>query len=147
MTKRIAFINGPNLNLLGKREKSIYGTQNFESFFETIKQKFPQISFEYFQSNVEGELVSAIQDYGFKFDGIIINAAAYSHTSIAIPDAVAAIPALSVGVHISNIYQREEERHVDLLAKSCKACLFGFGLYGYELAVNYFLKHWNDETV
>lgn len=107
---------------------------------------FPNFSLQYYQSNVEGELVSAIQDLGFTCDGIVINAAAYSHTSIAIPDAVLAVPAICIGVHISNIYRREAERQIDLLAKSCDGCIFGFGLDGYRLALNHLEKHFSDKT-
>jgi 3-dehydroquinate dehydratase-2 len=146
MSINIAIINGPNLNLLGKREPSIYGSQSFETYLKQLEQLFPQISLTYAQSNVEGELVNLIQELGFEKDGIVLNAAAYSHTSIAIADAVAAVPVDVVGVHISNIYQREEERHLDLLAKSCKACLFGFGLDGYRLALEYF-KNLNRDII
>jgi 3-dehydroquinate dehydratase II len=138
MSIRIAIINGPNLNLLGKRETKIYGGQSFETYFEELERSFPDFNLTYFQSNVEGELVDMIQKEGFESAGIILNAAAYSHTSIAIADAVAAVPINVVGVHISNIFQREHERHVDLLAKACVACLFGFGLEGYRLALEYF---------
>jgi len=147
MTIRLAIINGPNLNLLGKREESIYGSQSFESFLQHLEQKFPQFSFTYYQSNVEGELVNALQNLAAESDGIIINAAAYSHTSIAIPDAIAAVDTPAIGVHISNIYQREDVRHIDLLAKSCKACLFGFGLMGYEMAIRYFENLMDDKQV
>ena len=146
MSVNIAIINGPNLNLLGKREPSIYGSQSFDTYFEYLQRLYPQISLTYVQSNVEGELVNLIQELGFKVDGIVLNAAAYSHTSIAIADAVAAVPVDVIGLHISNIYQREEERHVDLLAKSCKACLFGFGLDGYRMALDYF-KNLNPEII
>lgn len=147
MSLSIAIINGPNLNLLGTREPHIYGHQSFETYLEHLQQSYPQISFTYAQSNVEGELVNLIQEHGFSSDALIINAAAYTHTSIAIADAVAAVPAKVVGVHLSNIYQREKERHVDLLAKNCEACLFGFGLDGYRLAVDYFQNLNRDITV
>ena len=146
MTKKIAIINGPNLNLLGLREQHIYGSQSFTSYLEKLEQDFPQFSLSYYQSNVEGDLVTAIQDLGFQCDALVINAAAYSHTSIAIPDAVTAVPAKCVGVHISNIYQREEERHIDLLAKACDGCIFGFGLDGYRLALNYFNNYYNEQV-
>jgi 3-dehydroquinate dehydratase-2 len=135
--KKIAIINGPNLNLLGKRQPEIYGDEGFDDYLEKLRVDFPDVELSYFQSNVEGELVTAIQDVGFSHDAIILNAAAYTHTSIAIADAVAAVPAVCIGLHISNIYQREEERHVDLLAKYCKACLFGFGLEGYWMALKF----------
>ncbi len=132
---KVAIINGPNLNLLGKRQPEIYGSTTFDEYLEKLKADFEDLDLSYYQSNVEGELVTAIQDYGFSHDYIVINAAAYTHTSIAIADAVAAVPATCIGLHISNIYKREEERHVDLLAKYCKACLFGFGIEGYALAL------------
>lgn len=134
---RVAIINGPNLNLLGKREPEIYGHQTFEDFLATLRSSFSGFEINYVQSNVEGELVNYLQQYGFTVDYIILNAAAYTHTSIAIADAVAAISSPVIGVHISNVYQREAERHVDLLAKNCVACLFGFGLEGYRMAMAY----------
>ncbi len=139
----IWIINGPNLNLLGSRQTDIYGDQSFEQFFEELKGKYPNQNLAYFQSNLEGELVDLIQKARKEAKAVILNAAAYSHTSIAIADAVAAIDISVVGIHISNIYQREEERHTDLLAKYCKAFLFGFGLKGYELALNYLVE--NDD--
>lgn len=141
----IAIINGPNLNLLGKREPEIYGSRTFEEVLDQLRLDFSAHELRYDQSNVEGELVSLIQTHGFKSDYIILNAAAYTHTSIAIADAVAAVPAKVIGIHISNIYKREEERHVDLLAKYCEACLFGFGLDGYRLALDYITQHENEE--
>lgn len=137
---KVAIINGPNLNLLGKREPEIYGNISFETYFNTLVTKYPQLSLTFHQSNVEGELVNIIQKEGFSSDYLVLNAAAYSHTSIAIPDAVAAVHSPTIGVHISNIYQREKERHIDLLGKYCTACLFGFGLYGYQLALQYILE-------
>ncbi|MCB0734587.1 MAG: 3-dehydroquinate dehydratase [Bacteroidetes bacterium] len=133
----VHIINGPNLNLLGKREVDVYGDRSFDSFLIDLQNNFPGLSITYAQSNVEGELVTMIQEAGYQSDFIVLNAAAYSHTSIAIADAVAAVPARTIGVHISNIYQREKERHIDLLAKSCEACLFGFGLEGYRLALEF----------
>lgn len=138
--KKVVIINGPNLNLLGKREPEIYGSQSFDEFFEELESDFSTLSLTYAQHNVEGELVTLIQKHGFEADYLVLNAAAYTHTSVAIADAVAAVPAEVVGLHISNIYQREEERHIDLLAKYCKACLFGFGLEGYRLALGYIVK-------
>ncbi|MBO6515029.1 MAG: 3-dehydroquinate dehydratase [Bacteroidia bacterium] len=138
--KRVAIINGPNLNLLGKREPEIYGGESFEDYFKSLKQVFSAVEISYDQHNVEGELVNLIQARGFDSDYIILNAAAYTHTSVAIADAVAAVPAEVIGVHISNIYQREVERHVDLLAGYCKACLFGFGLEGYRLALQFVMS-------
>ena len=142
---RISIINGPNLNLLGKREPEIYGNTSFDEYLNQLRLDFPAATVEYAQSNVEGEIVSLIQHHGFKADYIILNAAAYTHTSIAIADAVAAVPAIVIGVHISNIYKREEERHVDLLAKYCEACLFGFGLDGYRLAMDYITRHEDEK--
>lgn len=131
----ILIINGPNLNLLGKREPEIYGSENFESYFETLKQLFPEITFHYYQSNVEGELINKLHEKSFSVDGIIMNAGAYTHTSIAIADAVAAIKPPVIEVHLSNIFAREDYRHVSYLGKNCKGSISGFGLKGYELAV------------
>ena len=132
---RIAIINGPNLNLLGKREPDVYGNTTFESYFESLKEKFSNIEFDYFQSNIEGELISKIQETGFSFDGIILNAAAYTHTSVGIGDAVKAISAPVVEVHISNVYQREEFRHESFISAHAFGVIVGFGLPGYDLAV------------
>ncbi|MCC7331023.1 MAG: type II 3-dehydroquinate dehydratase [Flavobacteriales bacterium] len=136
---RIIIINGPNLNLLGKREPSIYGNISFEDFFLQLKSLYPSVSFEYFQSNVEGELINMIQEFGFSVDGIILNAGAYTHTSIGIADAVAAINSPVIEVHISNIFAREEYRHHSLLSKNCVGVITGFGLESYKLALNYFV--------
>jgi 3-dehydroquinate dehydratase-2 len=136
---KIAIINGPNLNLLGKREPSIYGHSDFESFFTELKNKFKQVEFVYFQSNVEGELINKIQEFGFSLDGIILNAGGYTHTSVAIADAIAAIKTPVIEVHISNIFAREDFRHVSFLGANCKGSISGFGLKGYELAVKSFL--------
>jgi 3-dehydroquinate dehydratase II len=133
----ITIIHGPNLNLLGKREPEIYGSQNFESFLMELKASYPDMNINFDQSNVEGEIVNMIQEYGAKSDFLILNAAAYSHTSIAIADAVAGIDTPVISIHLTNIYQREKERHTDLLAKYSKACLFGFGLEGYKMAMQY----------
>ena len=135
--KEISIINGPNLNLLGQREVSIYGSTSFEDYLEDLKKKFPELKISYFQSNVEGEIVTQIQKDSSK-DGIIINAGAYTHTSIAIADAIAAIQTPVVEVHISNILSREEFRHKSFLSPVCKGTIFGFGLKGYELAVQFF---------
>jgi 3-dehydroquinate dehydratase-2 len=135
--KEISIINGPNLNLLGQREVSIYGSTSFEDYLEDLKKKFPELKISYFQSNVEGEIVTQIQKDCSK-DGIIINAGAYTHTSIAIADAIAAIQTPVVEVHISNILSREEFRHKSFLSPVCKGTIFGFGLKGYELAVQFF---------
>ncbi len=134
----IIIINGPNLNLLGKRETSIYGTESFEMFLESLKKQFPDIEFTYFQSNVEGEIVNTIHEYGFNADGIIINAGAYTHTSVAIRDAIAGVKTPVVEVHISNTLTREEFRHKSLIGPVCKGCIMGFGLNSYVLAVQSF---------
>ena len=136
---KIVIINGPNLNLLGKREPEVYGSQDFESFFERLKASFPDHTIEYHQSNIEGEIVGQIQEAGFSADGIILNAAAYTHTSIAISDAVAAVPAPVIEVHISNIYAREEFRHKSIISKHCAGMISGLGLEGYMLALSYFI--------
>lgn len=137
----IVIINGPNLNLLGTREVDIYGLQSFDIYLKELKTLYPQITFTYFQSNVEGEIINAIQQYGFAADGIILNAAGYSHTSIAIGDAVKAITTPVVEVHISNIYNRESFRHHSYLSAVCKGSIIGLGLKGYDLAVQYFLSY------
>ena len=136
---KIQIINGPNLNLLGTREPGIYGSRTFEEYFMVLKDTFKEIKFEYFQSNVEGELINKLQEAGFSFDGIILNAGGYTHTSIAMADAIAAIKTPVVEVHVSNIYAREEFRHVSLTGKNCKGVLTGFGLDGYRLATESFL--------
>ncbi len=132
---KIQIINGPNLNLLGKREEQIYGSQTFESYFENLKIKFKDITFSYFQSNIEGELINKIHEVGFEFDGIILNAGAYTHTSIGIGDAIAGVTTPVVEVHISNVYSRESYRHESKMAKHCKGVITGFGLDSYALAV------------
>lgn len=137
--KRIQIINGPNLNLLGKREPSVYGNQSFESYLEELKIRFPGVVLFYFQSNVEGELVNKLQETGFDVDGIILNAGAYTHTSIAIADAIRSITSPVIEVHISNVYQRESFRHHSYLSQACKGCIVGFGLDSYRLAIESFL--------
>jgi len=137
---KIQIINGPNLNLLGKREPSIYGNQSFESFLTDLKKRFPQVQIDYYQSNVEGELVNKLQEVGFSFDGIILNAAAYTHTSVAIHDAIGAIKTPVVEVHISNVYAREEFRHKSIITAKCVGILSGFGMEGYAMALNYFVQ-------
>lgn len=136
----IQIINGPNLNLLGNRENEIYGNQSFEFFLEKLKKQFPAIRFKYFQSNVEGEIINALHDSGTNSDGIILNAGAYTHTSIAIADAVAAIAVPVVEVHISNIFSREDFRHLSYLGRNCAGSISGFGLQSYTLAVQYFIE-------
>ncbi|HEX8040994.1 MAG TPA: type II 3-dehydroquinate dehydratase [Chryseosolibacter sp.] len=137
---KIQIINGPNLNLLGKRETSIYGSRSFESFFQELKKRFPETDLRYYQSNVEGEIVNKLHEAGFDFDGIVLNAGAYTHTSVAIHDAIAGIKTPVVEVHISNVYGREEFRHKSLITAKCIGLLTGFGLEGYALAISYFLS-------
>jgi 3-dehydroquinate dehydratase II len=131
----IQIINGPNLNLLGVREKSIYGDTGFESYLEELRKRYPNITINYYQSNVEGESINKIHEVGFSIDGIVMNAGAYTHTSVAIADAIAAIKTPVIEVHISNVYKREEFRHKSLLAASCKGVIAGFGLDSYRLAI------------
>lgn len=137
---KIIIINGPNLNLLGKREPDVYGHQDFESFFKQIKANFSNVDIEYFQSNIEGEIVGKIQEKGFDYDGIILNAGAYTHTSVAISDAIAAVKTPVVEVHISNIYAREEFRHKSIISKECVGMISGLGLEGYLLALTYLIN-------
>lgn len=136
---KVIIINGPNLNLLGKREPEVYGDETFENYLVKLKSKFPTISIEYFQSNVEGELINKLQESGFSYDGIILNAAAYTHTSIGIGDAVKAITTPVIEVHISNTFAREEFRHQSFISPSAKGVILGFGLKSYELALQSFL--------
>lgn len=138
---KVIIINGPNLNLLGTREQSIYGTQTFESYFETLLAIFPNIELTYFQSNVEGELINKLHETGFVFDYIILNAGGYTHTSVALSDAVAAIQTPVLEVHISNIFARETYRHVSLLSKYCIGIISGFGLDGYNMAIGYAIRN------
>ena len=137
--KNIIIINGPNLNLLGKREPEIYGAQSFEDFFETLKADFPQFKIDYFQSNIEGELIDKLHEIGFTYDGIILNAAAYTHTSVGIGDAVKAISTPVIEVHISNTYSREEFRHNSFISANAKGVILGFGYQSYRLALQSFL--------
>ena len=132
---KVIIINGPNLNLVGSREPSVYGTQTFEAYFEKLKIDFPLLSLSYFQSNIEGELIDKIQEVGFSYDAILLNAAAYTHTSVAISDAVAAVEAPCIVVHISQPAAREEYRQISLIAGKCKASISGFGLNSYKLAL------------
>jgi 3-dehydroquinate dehydratase-2 len=136
---KIAIINGPNLNLLGKREPSIYGHEAFEDFFTRLQSEHPSAELTYFQSNVEGEIINKIHEFEQTYDGIILNAASYSHTSVGISDAIAAISIPTVEVHISNIYARETYRHHSITGKNCVGVITGLGLKGYELALNYLL--------
>ena len=132
-------INGPNLNLLGKREPEVYGSTTFEDYFKTLQQKFPDVELEYYQSNIEGELIGKIQEVGFDYDGIILNAAAYTHTSVGIGDAVKAVETPVIEVHISNTHQREEYRHVSFISPGARGVILGFGLQSYDLAIQSFL--------
>jgi 3-dehydroquinate dehydratase II len=136
---KIAIINGPNLNLIGTRETDIYGGESFEHYLQKLKVKYHNIDFDYYQSNVEGELINHIQKAGQKMDGIILNAAGYTHTSVAIGDAIAAIKVPVIEVHISNINAREEFRTINHISAKCKGSIIGLGLKGYELAVQYFV--------
>jgi 3-dehydroquinate dehydratase-2 len=137
---KIAIINGPNLNLLGKREVDIYGNIPFEEYLQQLKSKYPHIEFSYYQSNVEGELINEIQRVGFSYDGIIFNPGGYTHTSVAIGDAIAAVKTPTVEVHISNIHAREDFRKLSHVSAKAKGTIAGLGMKGYELALQYFLN-------
>lgn len=132
---KILILNGPNLNLLGTREPEIYGNLGFETYFENLKSQFPDVNLEYFQSNSEGVLIDKLHEVGFSYDGIVLNAGAYTHTSLAIADAIAAIQTPVIEIHISNTYARESFRHHSYMAKNCKGVITGLGLQGYELAI------------
>jgi 3-dehydroquinate dehydratase-2 len=134
--KRIQIINGPNLNLLGKREPTVYGNQTFEAYLVELKAQNSEVEIDYFQSNSEGELIDKIHEVGFSYDGIVLNAGAYTHTSIAIADAIRAITVPVLEVHISNVFKRETYRHHSYLSEACKGCIVGFGMDSYRLAVN-----------
>jgi 3-dehydroquinate dehydratase-2 len=136
---KIAIINGPNLNLLGKREPVIYGSQDFESFFQDLQTKYPGIQFSYFQSNVEGELINELQRVGFSVDGILLNPGGYTHTSVALGDTIAAISSPVIEVHISNVHAREEFRKLSHISAKARGTIAGLGLKGYELALQFFL--------
>ncbi len=138
---KITIINGPNLNLLGTREPTVYGNQTFEEYYTSLQQKYPEVSFQYHQSNIEGELINYIQQEGFSSDGIIINPGGYTHTSVAIGDAIAAITTPVVEVHISNVHAREEFRKLSHLSAKCKGTISGLGLKGYELGVLFFMNY------
>ena len=133
--KRVLILNGPNLNLLGKREPGIYGNNSMESYFATLQERFPDVSLEYYQSNVEGELINKLHEVGFTYDGVVLNAGAYTHTSVAIHDAIKAISTPVVEVHISNVYQRETYRHTSLITGACVGVIGGFGMDSYRLAI------------
>ncbi|MFT3946872.1 MAG: type II 3-dehydroquinate dehydratase [Agriterribacter sp.] len=137
---KIAVINGPNLNLLGTREPGIYGSQTFEQFFSELKNKYPDIDFSYFQSNIEGELINELQRTGFDYDGIIMNPGGYTHTSVAIGDAIASIKTPVIEVHISNVHAREDFRKISHVSAKSRGTISGLGLKGYELAVEFFCK-------
>ena len=136
---KISIINGPNLNLLGQREPDIYGNQTFEQYFADLQTKFPQVEFDYFQSNIEGELIDELHRVGFSCDGIILNAAAYTHTSVGLGDAIKAIEAIVIEVHISNTFAREDFRHSSFITPNAKGMILGFGMDSYRLAVESFL--------
>ena len=134
--KKIIIINGPNLNLLGVRETIIYGDISFDNYFKELKEFYKTIELDYYQSNIEGEIINKIQEVGFSYDGIVLNAAAYTHTSVGIADAISAIQSPVIEVHISNIYSREKIRHTSLISKNVKGVICGFGLNSYNLALN-----------
>ncbi len=136
---KIIIINGPNLNLLGKREPEIYGSATFEDYYKKLQEKFPKVEFTYFQSNIEGELIGKIQEVGFSYDGIVLNAAAYTHTSVGIGDAIKAVTTPVIEVHISNTHKREAYRHVSYISPVAKGVILGFGLQSYDLAIQSFL--------
>ena len=137
--KKIQIINGPNLNLLWKREPTVYGNSSFEDYLDTLRARYPQCEIAYYQSNVEGEMINKIHEVGFTYDGIVLNAGAYTHTSIALHDAIKAVTTPVVEVHISNVHARESFRHVSMLSAACKGVILGFGLDSYRLAVESFL--------
>lgn len=138
---KIIIINGPNLNLLGQRETAIYGDQNFEAYFESLKGGFESVTLEYFQSNHEGELIDKIHEVGFSYDGIVLNAGAYTHTSLALADALKAVSSPAIEVHISNVFQREPIRHQSYLSPVCIGMISGFGMDGYRMAVSHFINN------
>ena len=142
---KLQIINGPNLNLLGKREKNIYGDQSFEDYFKKLKIKFNNLELHYFQSNIEGELIEKIQEVGFNFDGIIINAAAYTHTSVGIGDAIRSVSSPVIEVHISNTYSREEFRHKSYFSDVALGVICGLGTQGYELALSHIINTYGDK--
>lgn len=137
--KKIQIINGPNLNLLGKREPTVYGNASFEGYLEQLKTRYPECEISYFQSNIEGEMINKIHETGFSADGIILNAGAYTHTSIALHDAIKAVTTPVVEVHISNVHARESFRHVSMISAACRGVVLGFGLDSYRLALESFL--------
>ncbi len=132
---KISIINGPNLNLLGKREPDVYGSQSFEAYYQTLQQQYPDVQFSYFQSNVEGELINELQRVGFDYDGILLNPGGYTHTSVAIGDAIAAIKTPVIEIHISNVHAREDFRKISHVSAKCKGTISGLGMNGYRLGV------------
>ncbi|MCZ6694150.1 MAG: 3-dehydroquinate dehydratase [Bacteroidetes bacterium] len=138
---KILILNGPNLNLVGTREKSVYGEKDFDSFLETLRDQNQEIDIDYYQSNLEGEIINKMHEVGFSFDGIIFNGGGYTHTSVAIADAIAAITTPVLEVHITNLYAREEYRHLSLTGKNCVGVITGLGLESYELAIRHFSRH------
>lgn len=141
---KIQIINGPNINLLGKREPSIYGAVSFEDYLKELKDRYPEVGIDYYQSNVEGEMINKIHEIGFHYDGIILNAGAYTHTSIALQDALRAVTTPAIEVHISNVHQREEFRHKSMISCACRGVICGFGLDSYRLALEAFLSSHNN---
>lgn len=139
--RKIQIINGPNLNLLGVREPGIYGNNSFESYLPALRTLFPDVRIDYYQSNIEGEMINKMQEVGFGYDGIVLNAGAYTHTSIALLDCIRSLRCPVVEVHISNVHQREEFRHHSMISSGCKGVICGFGLQGYELAIRGLLNH------
>lgn len=139
--KRILILNGPNLNLLGKRETDVYGENDFESFFLALRKNFEEVELHYYQSNVEGELINKLHEVGFAYDGIIFNPGGYSHTSVSLRDAILAIKTPVIEVHISNLHKREEFRHQSLTAYGCLGVISGFGLWSYEMALQHFIDN------
>ena len=137
--KKIQIINGPNLNLLGKREPTVYGNASFEDYLSELRARFPQGEISYYQSNVEGEIINKIHEVGFEYDGIVLNAGAYTHTSIALHDAIKAVTTPVVEVHISNVHARESFRHVSMISAACRGVILGFGLDSYRLAIESFM--------
>ncbi len=137
---KILIINGPNLNLLGKREPEVYGNQSFEEFFKELQSEFADLALEYYQSNVEGEMINKLHEVGFSYDAVILNAGGYTHTSVALSDAIAGIDTPVIEVHISNIYAREEYRHKSLISGQCRGLIAGFGLEGYRMAIRSLVK-------
>lgn len=139
--RKIQIINGPNLNLLGVREPGIYGNNSFESYLPALRAQFPDVQIDYYQSNIEGEMINKMQEVGFGYDGIVLNAGAYTHTSIALLDCIRSLRCPVVEVHISNVHQREKFRHHSMISSGCKGVICGFGLQGYELAIRGLLNN------